>query len=90
NTMKNLLFTFMATIVIAFSSCDTPHTMAWNHYYYAQSKFDEGDLETAERYAMDAKGKPEYKENSSFATKVDDLLNAINQAYNAADAEQKN
>ena len=39
---------------ITFCSCDTPETMAYNHYYYAKSLFEEGKLERALEYAESA------------------------------------
>lgn len=67
------------TIVIVFFlflavSCDTPRSMAWNHYYYAQSQLEEGDVETARNFANIAAS---FKKDSLLILKVKELQKEI-------------
>lgn len=75
-----LLSLVLVFFAMSFAACDTPRTMAWHHYGYAQSKLEEGDLGTARSMAISLTGNQEYKDNKKYADKVDALLRDIEQA----------
>ena len=75
-----LLSLVLVFFAMSFAACDTPRTMAWHHYGYAQSKLEEGDLGTTRSMAISLTGNQEYKDNKKYADKVDALLKGIEQA----------
>ena len=74
---------------ITFCSCDTPETMAYNHYYYAKSLFEEGKLERALEYAesaADNNSTANKRRSEELATKIVELQEAIEKAMQTNDS----
>lgn len=89
--MKRFIYIALMVSAIALCSCDTPQTMAWNHYYYAQSLFEEGELKRAQKFAEQAASHNDYKRrNEELAAKIIKLQDAIEQAMQANDSIQSN
>lgn len=89
--MKRFVYIVLMVSAISFYSCDTPQTMAWNHYYYAQSLFEEGELKRAQKFAEQAASHNDYKRrNEELAAKIIKLQEAIEQDIQANDSIQSN
>lgn len=82
--MKQRFLSLIALTMLTLGSCDTPQSMAWNHYYFAQQKLEEGDIETAKKYADLA---ARYKDSDELTAKVDELLKAIDETSAKKDTQ---
>ena len=92
--MKRFVYIALMISAITLCSCDTPQTMAWNHYYYAQSLFEEGNLKRAQEYAEAAANDNDSSSNKrrseELAAKIIKLQETIEQAMQANGSIQSN
>ena len=84
NTMKitkhQVFYALAFTLLV--SSCDTPHTMAEHHYFYAESKLEDGDTATALKHARLS------EEHARSCKRCDDLLPKASKLITTIESKQ--
>lgn len=90
--MKRLICIALMASAMTICSCDTPKTMAWNHYYFAKSLFEEGEFESALEYlesaADDNNSTANKRKSKELAAKIVELQEEIEKAMQTNDSVQ--
>lgn len=90
--MKRLICIALMASAMTICSCDTPETMAWNHYHFAKSLFEEGEFERALEYlesaADDNNSTANKRKSKELAAKIVELQEEIEKAMQSNDSVQ--